>query len=202
MCGGLFSNLSFAILLITYHLLIKFTLTFLLSLHHCPPAVCSSHFHLTSTFCLVAPSVFCCCDWEASWRRKRPPVVCSLSDNTSLNVRLCEAAWQEDLNYCLDADRDEPLVLITGLDYFKSAQAETTGAGYLLLFTVNFKVPRMINREMNLCHELNLSVVLLCFHQPSQTSNTLLFKPLVAIELLLNRDSGHPVLLLFTLHRS
>lgn len=99
----MFSSLSFAILFITSHLLIEFILTNLLLLHHyplpsVPSAVCSSHFHLTSTFCSIFPSVFCCRYWEASKRRKRPPVVCSFTDNTSLNERLCEAAWQQDLN--------------------------------------------------------------------------------------------------------
>lgn len=96
--GRMFSNLSFAVPLITSHLVIKFILTFLFSLHHCPPAVCSSHFHLTSTFGSIFPSVFWCCYWEDSGRRKRPPVVCSLGDNRSLTVK---AVWQLDLNSLL-----------------------------------------------------------------------------------------------------
>lgn len=59
-----------------------------LSLHHRPLAVCSSHFHLTSTFCSISPSVFRCRRSASSRRRKRPPVVCSLGDNTSLSVSL------------------------------------------------------------------------------------------------------------------
>lgn len=127
----LLSNLSFAVLLITCCLVIKSTHASLLLPHHCPPAVCSSHVHLTSTLCQIYPSVFCWCYSEAPWWKKRPPVISKIFDNTSLRLR--EAAWQLEQNSSVwVTDRDKPFVLITGIDYFKYAQLSQPTAAWLL----------------------------------------------------------------------
>lgn len=58
----------------------------------------SQYLHISSCLhflCSIAlSSVFHSSYWEA-WRR-RPPIVCSFNDNTSINERICDVAWQLD----------------------------------------------------------------------------------------------------------
>lgn len=130
------------------HVLIEFALTFLLSLHHCPSAVCSSHFHLAPTF----PSVFCRCYWEDSRSRKMPPVVWLLNDNTSLNSKTLGSCLATGSKlFCLDVviDRDKRFVVTTGLDYFKYAQlSEPLQPGYVPVSQSDCQFDSSIPRQL------------------------------------------------------
>lgn len=122
--------LLFPFLVIAFHLLTKFLHTNPLFasfsdlhplcpplLYPPPPAVSSSHFHLTSTFCSVYLSVFRCSRREASKRRKRPPVVCSFPDNTKFKWKTrwsCLASRSRRL-LSWRRLRDKSFELITGL---------------------------------------------------------------------------------------